>query len=66
MVIICSRENPPEVLDLSLVGREIFTQEPRVTRVPIMWDHVNEIAPPDNELVAQAMDDENSRSLGVE
>ena len=31
------RENPPEVLDLSKVRRELLVDKPRVTRFNIKW-----------------------------
>ena len=60
------RENPPEEVDIQLIGREIFTQEPRVTKIPITWDNVAEIQPPVVEEIVPAFEDDNSRSLGVE
>lgn len=40
------KENPPEKPDLSLVIRNILSDKPRVTRVPIKWDNVDENPPP--------------------
>lgn len=36
------RENPPEKIDLSKVSRNILSEKPRVTRVPIRWDNLDE------------------------
>ena len=36
------RENPPEKVDLTKVTRNILSEKPRVTRVPIIWDNLDE------------------------
>lgn len=36
------RENPPEKVDLTKVVRNILSEKPRVTRVPIKWDNLDE------------------------
>lgn len=36
------RENPPEKVDLSKISRNILSEKPRVTRVPIRWDNLDE------------------------
>lgn len=40
------KENPPEKPDLTRVIRNILSEKPRVTRVPIKWDNVDENPPP--------------------
>ena len=40
------RENPPEKVDLSKVVRNILSEKPRVTRVPIRWDNLDESPEP--------------------
>lgn len=40
------RENPPEKLDLNIITRNILSEKPRVTRVPIRWDSLDEIPEP--------------------
>jgi histone chaperone ASF1 len=35
-------ENPPEKVDLTKVTRNILSEKPRVTRVPIRWDNLDE------------------------
>jgi histone chaperone ASF1 len=74
--LICDlfrRENPPETVDINLIGREISIAEPRVTKVPIEWDDVVEegagMGNADEQQLGVPeglLDDENSRSLGVE
>lgn len=52
------RENPPEKVDLSKVTRNILSEKPRVTRVPIRWDNLDENPEPvQDEFVNE---DENS------
>jgi len=36
------RETPPEKVDLLKVVRNILSEKPRVTRVPIRWDNLDE------------------------
>lgn len=36
------RECPPEKLDLLKIVRNILSEKPRVTRVPIRWDNLDE------------------------
>lgn len=36
------RETPPEKVDLSKISRNILSEKPRVTRVPIRWDNLDE------------------------
>ena len=69
------RENPPESVDINLLGREISITEPRVTKVPIEWDDVVEdgagmgvVAEGEGEggIPQGLLEEENSRSLGVE
>ena len=36
------RENPPEKVELTKVTRNILSEKPRVTRVPIRWDNLDE------------------------
>ena len=36
------RENPPEKVDLTKVVRNILSEKPRVTRVPVKWDNLDE------------------------
>ena len=36
------RENPPEKVDLTKITRNILSEKPRVTRVPIRWDNLDE------------------------
>ncbi len=43
------KENPPEKPDLTRVIRNILSEKPRVTRVPIKWDNVDENPPPQIE-----------------
>lgn len=38
--------NPPEIILIEKVERNILADKPRVTRVPIKWDTVNEIEEP--------------------
>lgn len=40
------KENPPEKVDLSKVVRNILSEKPRVTRVPIRWDNLDEAPEP--------------------
>lgn len=40
------KENPPEKPDLTRVVRNILSEKPRVTRIPIKWDNVDENPPP--------------------
>lgn len=40
------KENPPEKPELDKVIRNILSEKPRVTRVPIKWDNVDENPPP--------------------
>ena len=47
------RENPPTEVDTSKVVRNILSDKPRVTRVPINWDGIAEAGIP-----AQAMVDD--------
>lgn len=41
------RENPPEKVDLTKVTRNILSEKPRVTRVPIRWDNLDENPEPE-------------------
>lgn len=43
------RETPPEKVDLSKVVRNILSEKPRVTRVPIRWDNLDESPEPVHE-----------------
>lgn len=45
------RENPPEKVDLNKVIRNILSEKPRVTRVPIRWDNLDENPEPEPEPV---------------
>ena len=38
------RENPPTEVDASKILRNILSDKPRVTRVPISWDEISESA----------------------
>ena len=35
------RDNPPEKVDLTKIVRNILSEKPRVTRVPIRWDNLD-------------------------
>ena len=48
------RENPPEKIDLLKIVRNILSEKPRVTRVPIRWDNLDENPEPvqqDDEII---------------
>lgn len=50
------RENPPEKVDLVKVVRNILSEKPRVTRVPIRWDNLDENpepSPQDDEIIEE-------------
>lgn len=50
------KENPPEKPELNKVIRNILSEKPRVTRVPIKWDNVDENPPPKVDEDAEADD----------
>ncbi len=52
------KENPPEKPDLTRVIRNILSEKPRVTRVPIKWDNVDENPPPQVEEEEEAEEEE--------
>ena len=56
------RENPPEKVDLSKVSRNILSEKPRVTRVPIRWDNLDENpeAAQDENINDEEFDDNNA------
>ena len=43
------RENPPEKVELSKITRNILSEKPRVTRVPVRWDNLDETPEPTQE-----------------
>ena len=50
------RENPPEKIDLLKIVRNILSEKPRVTRVPIRWDNLDENPEPvqqDDEIIEE-------------
>jgi histone chaperone ASF1 len=59
------RETPPEIPDLSKVVRNILAEKPRVTRVPIKWDGVDENPPPIAEEDEDAEDADYNETAAV-
>lgn len=53
------KENPPEKVDLSKVVRNILSEKPRVTRVPIRWDNLDEAPEPAQDEQEEINDDVN-------
>jgi hypothetical protein len=53
------KENPPEKVDLSKVVRNILSEKPRVTRVPIRWDNLDEATEPAQDEQEEFNDDVN-------
>jgi histone chaperone ASF1 len=51
------RENPPEKVDLTKVTRNILSEKPRVTRVPIRWDNLDENPEPVQDDFAEEGED---------
>lgn len=39
--------NPPECVIIDKIERNILSEKPRVTRVPIKWDNITEIEEPE-------------------
>lgn len=57
------RENPPEKVDLSKISRNILSEKPRVTRVPIRWDNLDENPEPvqqDENIIDEEICDVNT------
>jgi histone chaperone ASF1 len=51
------RENLPEKVDLTKVTRNILSEKPRVTRVPIRWDNLDENPEPVQDDFAEEGED---------
>lgn len=51
------RENPPEKVDLVKITRNILSEKPRVTRVPIRWDNLDENPEPVQDEFVNEEDD---------
>lgn len=57
------KENPPELVAYDRLVRNVLADKPRVTRIPIRWDTIDEIGPmPESADVYDGFPDESEES----
>ena len=47
------KENPPEEICYDKIVRNVLSEKPRVTRIPVKWDSTDELDEPNEQIVEE-------------